>query len=123
MINPAAASMRNVLRQPKASVNCVKGVCATIAPSIAKVTINPTISAMCFAGNQREARRTQLNKQNEPPAPVIKRHNSACHSAVVNENKKAQVTHKNMAMPIMRRVEKRSKIIPAGNKNKTMAYM
>src|SRR3989338_9024354 len=103
MQKPMAASMRKVLRHPNNSTDLVNGVCAVIPPTIANVTINPTTSAMCFGGNQRDANRTQLNKQNDPPMPVIKRQISACHKAVVNENNNAHSTQKDIASKIILR--------------------
>src|SRR5262245_58646669 len=117
MIKPKQASNNKAWRQPKCSDNKVKGVCATMPPVIAMVTIKPATKAMRCEGNQRDAKRILLKKQNALPIPLIKRNKLDQANEYESANKAMPRVQVNKAVKIIKRVEKRSSNVPAIGKN------
>ncbi len=119
MTRPNSPSIINACRQLVIVTKTVNGFCETIPPNIAIVTILPVTSAICSDGNQRDAKRTQLKKQKALPIPVIKRQNIAKEKLSAQANRNVPITHKNIAIKIIRLTGYRSNTRLAGNKNST----
>src|SRR3990167_8841241 len=94
----------------------VMGVCATMPPNIARVTMTPETNAIRVGQNQRLAKRILLRKQKAPPIPEQKRNAAAQYKLLDKLNRKVLSTQRLSVARIIFRVEKRSSNKPAGIK-------
>ena len=119
---PNMLSYRIAWRQPTAATSMVSGVCASVPPIIAMVTIRPVAKASFCGGNQREASTMQLKKQYAPLMPDKNRKISAIKRLVDKANNDVKTTHDAIAVNTSFRTEKRSSVTPTKKTNSVVAY-